>query len=125
MNQYRCETCKYYVNWHISWKTGDDPVGACQSKKPYLTILENTYSIFALKGCASHSDYQSEGSIEQRLELEALNKGGTAGLGQYLLLRDIENNKKQSVRECETCGGKKFNMYCDNCGDELRQAGEP
>jgi len=56
MNQYRCETCKYFKR---AIGKGDVK-GFCELKKPYLTLLDVSFSVIALKGCASHSDFQNQ-----------------------------------------------------------------
>jgi hypothetical protein len=42
---------------------------------------------------------QKEESIEKRLEYAALRDGGTRGLEEYILMRDINNSQNQSERD--------------------------
>jgi hypothetical protein len=50
MNQYRCETCKNCDCQYYSYTPGE----------PGCTVIASKHDFTANKGCASHSDFQSE-----------------------------------------------------------------
>jgi hypothetical protein len=50
-------------------------------------------------GCASHSDFQSGSRLEQMLERRALINGGTSGLTDYLILKEMDKQDKRTERD--------------------------
>jgi len=45
-----CGNCPHFKKWN----NAGDAVGCCLSQKPYLTLLDVSYSVIQLKGCLSH-----------------------------------------------------------------------
>lgn len=76
MNQYRCETCKFkdYDIEHICTYKGS------------TVMTDRTIRFIAVRGCASHSDFQSE---------------------REMVLDEL-------CKTCQFCDDR-FDEYCGNC----------
>jgi hypothetical protein len=103
-----CGTCKLRgKNQCPYWERVSE--GMFENKSETLWIEATTQTV----GCASWSNGQPL-SLEQRLEQKALIDGGTRGLGDYLILKEMNNADKRTERMMVLDKLHEwFNNYCE------------
>jgi hypothetical protein len=85
----------------------------CELTGELVQAKDPQYQLMCKVGCASWSDGQPQ-TLEQRLEQKALIDGGTRGLGDYLILKEMNNADKRTERtKVLDKLHEWFNNYCE------------
>ena len=117
MNQYRCETCTFHT-------IPIDEIDRCKGEP--ITIGE--FEAYQKRGCASHSDFQSEQLTENQKNTRLLREA----THDYKIRRDAQDKvldklhkKARSRANSTTKSSSQVYQMVKGWIVELRQAGEP